>query len=180
MNFNLSGHYQNSSSTTEYKGGTIKNWSQISCTWGRRGGKWVIRTLQSLKGGSDKFFRDTNKILHPPPRDKYWSVSNHNLLYGIILSFVNNLEKLISNLTYISSLEFPQSGLKWRMLSCNWTCLFASTFEKNYDCMTLHPLSPWLKNIYLFCFYVAQRSIMESVCKIDTNNIQKLMAAMAI
>ena len=130
MNFNLSGHYQNSSSPTEYKGGTIKNWSQISCTCGRRGGKWVIRTLQSLKGGSDKFFRDTNKILHPP-RDKYWSVSNHNLcLHGIILSFVNNLEKLISNLTYISSLEFPQSGLKWRMLSCNWTFLFASTFEK--------------------------------------------------
>ena len=164
MNFNLSGHYQNSSSPTEYKGGTIKNWSQISCTCGRRGGKWVIRTLQSLKGGSDKFFRDTNKILHPP-RDKYWSVSNHNLcLHGIILSFVNNLEKLISNLTYISSLEFPQSGLKWRMLSCNWTFLFASTFEKNYDCMTLRPLSAWLKNIYFFCFFVAQRSIMESVC----------------
>ena len=166
MNFNLSGHYQNSSSPTEYKGRTIKNWSQISCTWGRRGGKWVIRTLQSLKGGSDKFFRDTNKILHPPPppRDKYWSVSNHNLLYGIILSFVNNLEKLISNLTYISSLESPQSGLKWRMLSCNWTFLFASTFEKNYDCMTLRPLSAWLRNIYFFCFFVAQRSIMESVC----------------
>ena len=55
-----------------------------------RGGEWVIRTLQSLKGGSDKFFRDTNKILQTPPPPP--GINNDRFLIitcvYMILSFV--------------------------------------------------------------------------------------------
>ena len=42
---------------------------------GGKGG-WVIKISQSFMVGSGNYYRDTTKILHPPPplpsRDKYW------------------------------------------------------------------------------------------------------------
>ena len=56
---------------------------------------------RALRGESDKFFRDTGKILQTPPPLE--GINNDRFLIitrvSIILSIANSLAKLISNLT---------------------------------------------------------------------------------
>ena len=57
---------------------------------------------RALRGESDKFFRDTGKILQTPP-PPHEGINNDRFLIitrvSIILSIANSLAKLISNLT---------------------------------------------------------------------------------
>ena len=55
-------------SSMEYKWGLQKIGYQLTANGGGGGGGWVIRMLQSFKGGkggSGKFYRETTKIFPP-------------------------------------------------------------------------------------------------------------------